>query len=153
MLPGKLDAIVHLELSVNKNVIFKLEKETFLNLMRLTLAVVRKHTKQFVLIHCISQILFVSALALQCYSGQLIEPAIPGVDLDPVKLEACPAEATQCANTETVAEIPIPNQSPLKTTQKLGQCANEEICGSTLNCDIAKKNVPGFQSCKVSYIV
>ena len=117
------------------------------------LAVIREHTKQFVLTRYISQILFVSALALQCYSGQLIEPAIPGVDSDTVKLKACPAEATRCANTETVAEIPIPNQSPLKTTQKLSQCANEAICGSTLNCDMVKKNVPGFQSCKVSVVV
>ena len=80
-------------------------------------------------------------------------PAIPGVTLEPVKLEACPAEATRCANIETVAEIPIPNQSPVKTTQKLGQCANEAVCGSTLVCDTAKKSVPGFQSCKVSVIV
>ena len=80
-------------------------------------------------------------------------PAIPGVKLDPVKLEACPTEATRCANTKAVAETSIPNQSPFKTTQKLGQCANETICESTLNCDMAKKSVPGFQSCKVSVIV
>ena len=80
-------------------------------------------------------------------------PAIPGVKLDPVKLEPCPAEATRCANTETVAEISIPNQSPVKSTQKLGQCANETTCESTLNCDMAKKSAPGFQSCKVSIIV
>ena len=73
------------------------------------MAVIREHTKEFVLRHYISQILFVSALALQGYSGQIIAPAIRGVDLDPVKLEACPVEATRCANTEIVTEIPIPN--------------------------------------------
>ena len=82
-----------------------------------------------------------------------MESAIPGVTLEPVKLEACPVEATRCANIETVAKISIPNQSPFKTTQKLGQCANEAVCGSTLSCDMAKKSVPGFQSCKVSVIV
>ena len=117
------------------------------------LAAIQAHIKQFVLTQYISQILSISALALQCYSGQLTAPAIPGVDLDPVILEVCPAEATRCANTETVAEISVPNQSPIKTRQKLGQCANEAICGSTLNCDMAKKNVPGFQSCNVSAIV
>lgn len=115
------------------------------------LATIQLHIKQFVLTHYISQILSISALALQCYSGQLTAPAIPGVD--PVILEVCPAEATRCANTETVAEISVPNQSPIKTRQKLGQCANEVICGSTLNCDMAYKNVPGFQSCNVSAIV
>ena len=101
--------------------------------------------------HHISQIRFFSALALQCYTGQTVTPATQGVP--PVKLEACPPEATRCANTETVAEIAIPNQSPIKSTMKLGQCANETICDDTLNCDKAKSMVPGLKSCNVSVTV
>ena len=80
-------------------------------------------------------------------------PSIPGVVIPPVTLGACPAEATRCANIETVAEVPIPGQSAIKTTQKLGQCANETLCGSTQICDMTKQSVPGFQSCKVSVTV
>lgn len=76
-------------------------------------------------------------------------PTIPAVNILPVTLETCPAEATRCANTEAVAKISIPGQSTITTT-KLGQCANETICGSALNCDMAKQSLPGLQSCKVS---
>ena len=80
-------------------------------------------------------------------------PSIPGVVIPPVRLEACPAEATRFANIEAVAEVPIPGQSTIKTKQKLGQCANETLCGSTLICDMTKQTVQSFQSCKVSVTV
>ena len=109
-----------------------------------------KPTNNFHLTDSISQTLLFSALALQCYSGSIINPAPPGVTMPPAKLETCPPEARKCANTETLAEVTVPNLSPIKTTVKVGQCATEQICGGTFNCDNAKKSTPGFKSCKVT---
>lgn len=109
-----------------------------------------KPTNDFVLTHFISQTLLFSAVALQCCPRTILKPATPGVTMPPVKLETCPPEARRCANTETVAEIAIPNQSLIKSMIKAGQCANEEICGGTLNCDNARQSTPGFKSCKVT---
>ena len=80
-------------------------------------------------------------------------PTIPYAHDDPVKLESCHAEATWCANIETVVEMSIFNISSFKTTQKRGLCGSAIICGNTHYCDMVREVAPGFQSCKVSVTV
>ena len=85
---------------------------------------------------------------MQCYTGQLASPAIPG--LSTVKLQTCPKVATRCANTESESVIDIPGLTSQTFSIKIGQCANDMICG-TYTCDMAKKEQVGIMKCKVNY--
>ena len=73
---------------------------------------------------------------MQCYTGQLASGLIPG--LSTVTLQTCPKIATKYANIESESVINIPGLKSQTFSIKIGQCANDEICGPS-TCDMAKK--------------